>query len=152
MQTLPVPSGFVDESDAFLIREAILDELGQWSFDKLCQAFGGLQIDIPGRPTTITEDHDLAQVLGLDDARLLCEAVGPARYYVPQYRPADDRKDRLIDMVQRGFANWEISRALSLTERHVRRLLAQLGITNPNRKPRKLFSGSGGAVAAGGAA
>ena len=152
MQNLPVPSGFVDESDAFLIKEAILDELGQWCFDKLCQAFGGLQIDIPGRAATITEGHDLAQVLGLEDARLLCEAVGPARYYVPQYRPEDDRASRLRGMVERGLANWEISRGLSITERHVRRLLAQFDITNPNRKPRKLFSGAGGAVAAGGAA
>ncbi|SDF51590.1 hypothetical protein PUH89_06535 [Rhodobacter capsulatus] len=151
MTPLPVRSGYADETDASLIKEAILDELGEWAFGQICEAFGGQQIDIPARANTVTEGHFLSQALGLDNARLLCEAVGPARFYVPRLCKAEDRDARLVDMVRSGLANWEISRAVSLTERHVRRRLSQLGVSNPNRKPRNRYFGASCATAAGGA-
>lgn len=134
MTTLPA---IPNESDAFFIKEAILDELGQWAFEQLCKALGGQQIDVPGNAATITEGHYIARAIGLENARILAEAIGPARYYVPQFRPRRD--ERLLDLVRQGYANWEIAGMLRHSERHVRRCLSHLGVSNPNRKPRNLF-------------
>lgn len=145
------------ESDAEIIKETILFELGEVVFQQLCEALGGQEISIPKHAGKITEGHYLAQAIGLENARIMTESVGVARYYVPLFRnPPNDPDARLLGLVRRGCANWEIARAMGHSERHVRRRLSALGVSNPNRKPRKLFPlpgfHGGGAVAAGGAA
>lgn len=129
---------FPDESNAQLIKDMILDELGQYVFDKLCDALGGQTINFPTRPETIHDGHFLAQAIGLENARLMAETVGYAAYYVPLPRRGSEPDADPVELMRKGLANWEIAKVIGFTERHVRRLLAQRGVNNPNRKPRSL--------------
>lgn len=129
---------FPDESNAQLIKDMILDELGQYVFDRLCDALGGETINLPNRPETIHEGHFLAQAIGLENARLMAATVGYAAYYVPLPRRGSEPEADPVELMRKGLANWEIAKVIGFTERHVRRLLARRGVNNPNRKPRSL--------------
>jgi len=129
---------FPDESNAQLIKDMILDELGQYVFDQLCDALGGQTIDLPARPDTIHEGHFLAQAVGLENARLLVKTVGFAHYYVPMPNHGSAPGSDPVELVRKGLATWEIAKVIGFTERHVRRLLASRGVRNHNRKPRSL--------------
>ena len=124
-------------SDAWLIKEAIINEAGQDVFDQLCATMGGQDIHIPARPETITQDHSLAQALGLETARTLAKATGIAKYYVP-FSAAEDHTtaDKVVQLLHtENLSNGQIAGRVGVSQRHVRRLLAARGIRNPNRPP-----------------
>lgn len=134
------------ESNAQTIKDIILDEVGQHVFNRLCLAFGGQTISFPSRPDRMSEGHFIAKVIGLENARVLAQAIGYANYYVPfpnrtVYLDADLDADPDADpvaLVRKGLATWEIAKVIGHSERHVRRILNRRGVTNPNRKSRNL--------------
>jgi len=126
---------FEDVSDAFLIKEAIIDELGQDFFDLLCRQLGGRDILIPRHPENITENSRIAQAIGLENAKLLSAATGYGHYYVP-LPEKQDSTTRVLDLIEtHKLTNSEIAQRMGIATRSVRRILAKSGVRNPNQKP-----------------
>lgn len=107
-----LPASLLDVAEALGLRVAL----------RLMAEFGGRDVKFPRRPD---EDHPVARALGMDDALALCEFLGGAQIYVPHGRPRRSSRPAVLDMQARGLGRAEISRALGLSERHVRYLANQ---------------------------
>lgn len=92
--------------------------LGEACFVALAQAFGGTRLYVP---RAIAADHEIAQAIGLDAARLLSKRYSPDTIRVPLARNERARHYRAL-----GMTNAQIARKLGMAETGVDKLFARM--------------------------
>lgn len=112
---------------------AVQDELGDHVMLRLRQTLGGQDIRIPRARWTLLDDHWLVVAIGRKDAERLSFLFDGEQVYVPALADPQDTEGQYRELVRAGRTNREIADLMQVTRRHVRRRLAAIGITNPNR-------------------
>lgn len=92
--------------------------LGEDGFVALAQSFGGTRLYVP---TSIEADHEIAQAIGADAAKLLSRHYSPDTIRVPLARNERARHYRA-----RGLSNAQIARKLGMAETGVDKLFARM--------------------------
>ncbi|MGU3398145.1 hypothetical protein ACLBWS_00110 [Brucellaceae bacterium D45D] len=113
------------DSDSALMIELLGEEL----FDRIRDAFGGMEISIPYL-RTLSDSHILVKRLGWDDARSFCENFNGGRIYIPQKEKSSWTRDQyIINAINRGIPRNEIAQALGISTRALRRVTSSLGLS-----------------------
>ncbi|WP_299440207.1 hypothetical protein [uncultured Rhodospira sp.] len=106
----------------------LAEEIGEAAAVRLVQVRGGLDLYVPVRADP---EHPLVQAMG-EHATALIERRGGERICVPSCRTLHHRA-----MIRRMYDSGEplgaIAQAVGLTQRHVRRLLADMGRADPRQ-------------------
>lgn len=85
----------------------------------LMRDFGGRDVKFPAEPAA---GHPIVRALGMDDARILCQHLGGQQIYVPHGRPPRSQRNAVLALEREGRNRAQISAALGITERHIRRV------------------------------
>lgn len=91
--------------------------IGREAFVRLAEAFGGTRLYVP---TRMTGQHEIAEAIGLEAARMLSERLAPDYIRVPLAR-----EDRAMHYRAIGRSNAQIARALGITESGVEKLFVR---------------------------
>ncbi len=105
---------------------AIVAEVaGEEAARRLARARGGVRCYIPRRAKP---GHWLVELLGEREAQAVCDAIGPGEVEVPLAgtgRQADARR-HAAELLQRGWSNARVARAVGVSERTIKRLRARM--------------------------
>jgi hypothetical protein len=74
--------------------------------------------------------NQLANIIGQDAAWLLCKACGGRAVYIPERPMFPSAAEEAVAMYRRGYDHREISWALNLRVRDIKRLLREAGEPN----------------------
>jgi len=96
----------------------LLNLLGEAGFIALVEAFGGTRLYVP---TTIAQDDEIAQAIGIDAAHKLSRRYAPSTLRVPLARELRARHYRA-----NGLSNARIARKLGVTEPSVNKMFARM--------------------------
>lgn len=118
------------EPDSF--GRAVQDNLGDAVMVQLRRKLGGREMKIPHARHGLHDDHPLVRAVGHDDAERMCEIFGGERVYFPKLNVRDDA---YMKALKEGLTTGEIAKRLGVSDRHARRVLAGMGIRNPNQRP-----------------
>lgn len=108
----------------------IIETMGIDVLDKLSKVVGGESIRIPLHCHNLSDCHPIVVALGRQDAEKLVRQFGGDRAYIPILQ--EDRVKGYIEACDQGLDNTQIARKFNVTVRHARRMLASVGIKNPN--------------------
>ncbi len=120
------------ETDEDGVKAHIIETMGESVWTRLTQAFGGKELRTPSDVETLHPGHELAVVLGMDDACAFVRQFGGEKIYVRNPRP--DTMKRYMAAIEDGLNNTEIADRFQISERAVRLFLQRTGIKNPNRR------------------
>lgn len=113
---------------------------------RLIAAFGGIELYVPVK---ITDDHPIAEAIGIDAARRLVAVYGRERLDLPAGNPAiaAARRQKILAQVKnRELSKQKAARILGTSTRYVRQLLSaprivrQLGMPRPREAQLDLFA------------
>lgn len=153
MAFLPAPKSAADIPDdvepCSAWTESML-EMAEWigatATLRLIAAFGGIELYVP---VEITDDHPIAEAIGIDAARRLVAIYGRERLDLPAGNPAiaTARRQHVLAQVTAGtLSKQKAARMLGTSTRYVRQLLAaprivrQLGLPRPRQAQLDLFA------------
>lgn len=94
----------------------------------LLEHFPGLELKLP---TEVPTDHHVARKLGHDYASALATYLSGSMIYIPKRHPAVSAALSLLvkELIGAGEPRHEIARTLGITQRHLRRITAKLGLS-----------------------
>jgi hypothetical protein len=101
------------------LAEELAAVVGAEAAHRLFDAFGGRSIYVPARPGP---NHPITVAIGAERAALLAEYYHQVRLDFPL---SASKRRRAIELSRTGVPVGEIARQLWLTDRHVRRILAE---------------------------
>ena len=91
---------------------------------KLVENFGGTEGHyLPRLPT---QRHPFAAVIGYDDLRKLCDALGPCSMYIPR---GVHRNPKKLQILENDGPAREVARELGVSERYVQQVRKNFSIT-----------------------
>ena len=144
MSFIPTPKSAADIPDdvepCSAWTESML-EMAEWigpaATLRLIAAFGGIELYVP---LEMTEDHPIAEAIGIDAARRLVAIYGRERLDLPAGNPAiaAARRQKVLAQVKAGtLSKQKAARQLGTSARYVRQLLAQPRIMRQLGLPRR---------------
>ncbi|EQB31510.1 hypothetical protein M529_14425 [Sphingobium ummariense RL-3] len=116
-----------DDADRQCILSTARRRCGREVADKIQSAFGGTVIYVR-IPRNITPDCELAQVVGVAQAKLIAEELGGCSIDVPSLSTAKNRADQNVIRWAKlaGLPNRKVATLVGMSERHARFLAAGL--------------------------
>lgn len=103
----------------------ITEILGVAFREKLTKSFGGTTVLVPKQASALTDTHPLVMNLGRAEAEELCAALAGECLYVPTGRRSI-RPEQVEAATLAGKPTRSIARELGISDRHVRRIRAQI--------------------------
>jgi hypothetical protein len=136
LDTQTLIDAFSGESDIDLLAQSLCPQI---AFD-LVEHFAGLQLPIP---KTIYWDHPIAEALGFEAAQALVSYAEGGVLYIPSHHPVRRVKIKLQieTLIKRGMSRPTIALCLGISDRHVRRLTHEMGLSGVSNVPTKGRSG-----------
>lgn len=135
-----IPAGSIALAQAFQGNTDI-DHLAQSTSPELAlvilQNLAGLELSIGKK---VTPNHFVAQTIGFDNAKNLSGYLAGGTLYVPKNHPALQTSylEQIPIFIEQGMTRSQIARRLKITQRHVRRLVAKLGLSGVSKVSRSI--------------
>ncbi len=106
------------------VLQEIAELIGLPATLKLVESYGGVRLYVPKR---IDDDHALARLIGLDNARLLSDAYGAEEHFdIPRAVAATRAvRDMQIRTDRKTMTHRELALKYGLTERQIRNILQE---------------------------
>lgn len=103
------------------------DILSEDAMRKLVSAYPGLEIDVPIRPTSLTDTHWLVLVVGYDDALKIVKVMGGTRVYVGKMFALEKqiRDQEILKRYNAGERVKQLARDYDLSQRAIEMILSK---------------------------
>jgi hypothetical protein len=116
-----------DECDGRITVRQIAKVIGDEAAHKLARDFGGTRLYVPSDPC---ESHPLTLSVGREDALAIAAKFAGEELVIPMYKSRARRRyerDLIVKLRQRHRSFAAIARQVGCSERHVYKVLAEIG-------------------------